>query len=302
MNFLSVTDLGKREISDLIKDAIEIKRSPDKYSSKLRNKILLMFFEQPSLRTHLSFQSGIIRMGGHAIYYHIGESTIGKKETYEDFASVVSRYCDFLMIRVADHKALETVAKNSSVPVINGMTNREHPCQVLGDLMTIWERFKTFKIKLAYLGDGFNNVTHSLLLGAASVGMDISVASPKGKEYEPDANIVKEAKKISGSKLEITNNAEEAVKDAEVIYTDSWMSYRIPENEETERIRVFSPYQVNKTIVAGAKSSFIFMHNLPAKRGQEVTGDIIDGKNSIIYDQAENRMHAQNALLMKLAK
>lgn len=300
-NFLSISDLSKKEIDALIRDALKIKKNPKRYSSALKNRTLLMFFEQPSLRTRISFEAGMTQLGGHAIFYHIGESTIGKRETYEDFAQVTSRYCDALALRINNHQDLEKVARRASVPVINMMTTQEHPCQIISDMMTIWEKFHTFRIKLAYVGDGLNNTTHSLLLGAAIIGMDIAVASPKGKAYEPDDGIVKKAKRLAkNSRIEITASPSEAVKDADIVYTDSWMSYHIPESKEPERIKIFRPYQVNKKLLTAAKKDFKFMHLLPATRGHEVTADVIDGRHSIVYDQAENRLHAQKALLLKL--
>lgn len=245
------------------------------------------------------------QMGGNAIYYNLDESTLGKKEDIREFSRVVSRYADIVTARVYGQKTIEALAEYAEIPVINAMTNYEHPCQILSDLMTIYEKKKTFDIKLVYLGDGLNNVTHSLLFGCSIMGIDISVATPKGKDYEPDANVVKIAKSFamkSGSRIVITNKPEEAAKNADIVYTDSWMSYRIPKSREKQRLKIFQPYQVNRKIMQLAKNDALFMHDLPATRGQEVTNDVIDSRQSIVIDQAENRLHAQKALMLRLMK
>ncbi len=304
-HFLTLTGMKQKEITFLINNALEIKKHPRRFASAMKNKNLLMIFEAPSLRTRLSFEVGMNQMGGHAIYYSLSESTLGKKESIKEFSRVASRYVDMVTARVYDHKMLEELARYSTVPVINSMTNDEHPCQILSDLMTIFEKKMTLRLKLAYLGDGLNNVTHSLLYGCSLVGTDISVASPKGKEYEPAVNVVSTAKKFaraSGSKIEITSDPKAAVKDADIIYTDSWMSYRIPHSMEKRRAKIFSPYQVNSKLMHLAKKDALFMHCLPATRGKEVTDDVIDSKQSIIIDQAENRLHAQKALMLRLMK
>ncbi len=304
-HFLSLKDISKKELLFLVEKGIEIKKHPQRFANAMENKNLLMIFEAPSLRTRLSFETGMNQMGGHAIYYQLSESTLGKKESLKEFARVVSRYADIVTARVYDKKLLEEMAKYSSVPVINAMTNYEHPCQILSDLMTIYEKKKTFDLKLAYLGDGLNNVTHSLLFGCSLVGMDIAIATPKGKDYEPDVSVVKTAKafaKSSGSDVIITNNPKAATENADIVYTDSWLSYRVPKSKEKQRLKIFQPYQVNRKIIQLAKKDALFMHDLPATRGQEVTNDVIDSKQSIIIDQAENRLHAQKALVLWLMK
>lgn len=302
MNFISISDFDKQDIMAVIRAGLRIKKNPEKYSSSLKQKTLLMLFEAPSLRTRLSFEAGMTQLGGHAIAYHLDESTIGKKESPKDFARVVSRYADTIMARIYSHGMLEEIACNSAVPAINGMTNREHPCQVLSDIMTIYEKKNKLNgLKLAYLGDGFNNTTHSLLLGCALVGMDISIACPK--KFFPDRGVAAQAislSKASRNRIEIIENAGKAAEDADVIYTDSWMSYHIPKNQENRRKKIFSRYQVNSRIMRLAKKNALFMHCLPAKRGDEVTDDVMDSRNSIVYDQAENRLHCQKALLLKL--
>jgi len=276
-HFLSIADLSRKDIEFLIKNSIKIKKNPRKYSDSMEDKTLLMLFEAPSLRTRISFETGMTQMDGHAIYYDMKESTIGKKETIKDLANVVSRYCDLIMARIASHEDIRELAANSRVPVINGLTSYEHPCQIIADVLTIYEIKKKFKVNLAYLGDG--------------------------KDYEPQSNVIKRAKQFarkSGSKVLVADNPKLAVKDADFVYTDSWMSYHIPPGEEDRRIKIFSPYQVNSSIMKMAKKDAKFMHCLPAKRKQEVTAEVIDGKQSIVYQQAENRLHAQKAIMLWL--
>jgi ornithine carbamoyltransferase len=303
MSLLSIAELEKDGIANLIKKGIDVKKNPGKYSESIKNKTLLAMFEMTSLRTKLSFMTAAFQMGGHAIDYKLEESTLGKKESMKEFAGCVSRYVDVIAARIFDHSLLEDMARYSSVPVINAMTNYEHPCQILGDLMTIQEKFGRLKgLKLAYFGDGLNNVTYSLLFGCALTGIDMTVASPKGKEYEPLAEVVKKSKAFaekSGASIKLTNNPAEAAKGADVVYTDSWMSYRIPHSKEAERIKKFTPFQVNTKLMKYTNNA-VFMHCLPAKRGFEVTDDVIDAKQSIIFDQAENRLHIQKAILLKM--
>ncbi len=300
-HFLSLASLSSKEMHMLINKGIAIKKNPSKFSSKLKGKTLILLFDEPSLRTRISFEAGMLQLGGHAITYHLSESTVGKKESPKDFSRVLSRYVDIIMARLYSSEMLAEIARNSKVPVINGMTSAEHPCQVLSDLMTICEKKgKLIGLKLAYVGDGFNNTTHSLLLGCSKVGMDVSVASPK--QMMPDSKVVTQAKKFANqysSKVEITNDASEAVSGADIIYTDSWMSYHVPHNREKSRRKVLMPYQVNNQLMKHAPKA-LFMHCLPAKRGAEVTDGVIDSKASIVYDQAENRLHAQKALMLWL--
>ncbi len=304
-NLISIKDLSKKEILYLISNAIKIKKNPKKYSRKLYEKVLLTFFQTPSLRTELSFDTAMFQLGGEVIDYHSETSPWAKgKESIEDVARVVSRYCDVVMIRMYNHKELIKFVKNSSIPVINGLTNFEHPCQILSDLMTIYEKKKRLKnLKLVYLGDANNNITYSLLYGCTKLGINITIACPDKKEFSPLPIVLKEAKNfIDESKLEVISDSRDAVKDADIIYTDSWMSYHVPESQKNFRIKILKPYQVNKYLMKFAKSTAIFMHCLPAKRGMEVTDDIIDSNKSIVFDQAENRLHMQKAILLKLLK
>ena len=235
-NLLSIRDLTKKEFMDILVQAKDIKKNPQAYSKAAYEKTLLMIFQVPSLRTILSFEVAMTQMGGHAINYHTEKSPWGiGKESIEDVARTISRYCDIAMARMHDHEELQKLAENASIPVINGLTSFAHPCQILGDFLTIWEKKKRLNnLKLAYLGDGNNNVTHDLIYASALLGVNITVACPKGRAYEPQDLVLKESKEIakdSGASIIITQKAQNAVEDADVIYTDSWMSYRVPKSE-----------------------------------------------------------------------
>ena len=305
-NLLDLTCMTKSEMWSLFDLVKEVKTKPEKYSEKLNGKTLLMIFEKPSLRTRVSFEVGMTQLGGHAIYYDLSTSPMGKKESIADTAKTASRYVDIIMARLFSHEHIIELAKNAEKPVINALTNYSHPCQILTDLFTIKEKKGNLdNLKLAYLGDGNNNVTHSLLFGCAVLGVNISVACPDGYEYEPLKEVVEKAKelgKLSGSEIIITNDAKEAAKNADVIYTDSWMSYHIPDQQKEERVKKFQPYQVNGELMALAKPDVLFMNCLPAMRGMEQTAEVIDGPQSIVFDQAENRLHTQKALMLKLLK
>ncbi len=299
-HLLAIKDLSKGELLYLIKKSAEIKKNPKKYEEAMDDKTLLMIFEAPSLRTRLSFETAMLQMDGHAIFYTTGESTLGKKEGMKDFSRVVSRYVDVIMARLFSHADLEELAKYSSIPVINGMTNREHPCQIIGDLITMFEKRKKIK-KIAYVGDCNNNVTNSLLYASAILGIDISIASPLGKEFEASKSVINEFKVISkktNAKISVFYDAKKAVKNADVVYTDSWMSYRVPKERESFRIKKLRPFQVNSKLMR--QSGGMFMHCLPAKRGHEVTDEVMDSPVSVVIDQAENRLHAQKAILLWL--
>lgn len=303
-DFVDICDLTKKEFIDIIDLADRIKKNPKNYSSKLKDKTLLMIFEKPSLRTRLSFETGMTQMGGHGIYYDLSTSPMGKKESVSDTAKTASRYVDIIMARLFLHEHILDLAKNSRVPVINALTNHSHPCQILADFQTIREfKGKLEGLKLAYLGDGNNNVTHSLIEAGALIGLDIYIGSPKGEEYEPSKSVISHVgslAKKSGARLVVTNNPVEAIKNADVVYTDSWMSYHIKDDQKDRRIKMFMPFQVNKKLMANAKKDAIFLHCLPAQRDMEVTAEIIDGKQSVVFDEAENRLHTQKALMLKL--
>lgn len=302
-HLISLKDWSASEILDVLSLADAVKASPEKYCNALRQKTLLMIFEKPSLRTRLSFEIGMTQLGGHAIYYDMSTSPMGGgKETIEDSIQVISRMCNIVMARLFHHEDLLKMAEFATIPVINALTDVGHPCQILADLQTIQEKKGTLKgLKLAYLGDGFNNVTHSLMHGCTKLGMHISVGSPE--EQMPAVEVTEECMRFaaeSGSELLVTSDAVEAIQDADIVYTDSWMSYHIPKNEEAERIKLFTPYQVNAELMKSAKPDAIFMNCLPALRGAEQTAEVIDGPQSVVFDEAENRLHAQKAVMLKL--
>ncbi|NOZ76870.1 MAG: ornithine carbamoyltransferase [Euryarchaeota archaeon] len=269
-----------------------------RFQERLRHRTLAMIFEKSSTRTRVSFEVAMTQLGGHAIYLGAGEMQLKRGETIGDTARVLSRYVDGIMIRAYRHGDVVELGRHATVPVINGLTDLEHPCQVISDLFTIREKKGGFDGKLAYVGDG-NNVCNSLLLGCAMVGMDISVGRPEG--YGPDGGILEKAQEIAektGAAIAITEDPREAVKGADIIYTDVWVSMG-QEAEKEERMRAFKPYQVNAELVSAADEPLI-MHCLPAKRGYEITDEILDGPGSIVLDQAENRLHVQKAILAML--
>jgi ornithine carbamoyltransferase len=302
-HLISLKDWSPEQILDVLKLAEQIKTAPEHYADALKGKTLLMIFEKPSLRTRISFETGIFQLGGHGIYYDMSTSPMGGgKETIEDSIKVISRMCDMVMARLFKHEDILAMAKHATVPVINALTDNSHPCQILADLLTIQEKKGDLKgLTLAYLGDGFNNVTHSLMYGCTKVGMNIRVGSPKG--HQPDEQVAAKCREFaeeSGSELLITDRAADAVAGADVVYTDSWMSYHIPKEEEAARIEVFKPYQVTAELMALADDDAIFMNCLPALRGAEQTAEVIDGPQSVVFDEAENRLHAQKAVMLKL--
>ncbi len=296
---ISVSDFTKEEILDILKLARKLKdeRKRGVYNDYLKNRSLAMIFELPSTRTRISFEVAMTDMGGHALYLNWNDLQLGRGETIADTARVLSRYVHAVMMRVRNHETIVEFAENSGVPVINGLSNLEHPCQIIGDLLTILEKKGGFNIKLAWVGDG-NNVCNSLILASAILGFKMDVATPKG--YEPNEEILKKAEEI-GCSVEITRDPFEAVKDADVIYTDVWTSMG-QEGEREERLEAFRGYQVNGELVKAAKDDVIVMHCLPAHRGEEITDDVLDGKNSAVFDQAENRLHAQKAILLRLIR
>ncbi len=303
-HLLSMQDLSSSEINAILDEAAELKEKLQKGKPHelLKGKTLGMIFEKPSLRTRVTFETGMTQLGGHAIYLAPADIQLGERESVPDVARNLSRWVDVVMARLFKHDIIVELARYSSVPVINGLTNLHHPCQTLSDLLTIREhKGKLNGLKIAWIGDG-NNVCNSLLLGCTLVGTNISVACPRG--YEPPADIVKQTRanaKKSGAKVEFTTDPKQAVGGADVIYTDVWVSMG-QEKEARERMKAFKDYQVNAQLLKGAKPDSIVMHCLPARRGQEITDDVIDGPRSVVWDQAENRMHAQKALLVSLLK
>jgi len=298
-SFLTLADLGEDEILSLVVSAAKIKAKPGPFSKALSGKILLMIFEKPSLRTRVSFEAAMKSMGGSAIVVDTQHLPIGKKESVEDTAKVSSRYVHAIMARLYSHAELETMAECATIPVINGLTDDHHPVQILCDLLTIKEKKgRLAGLKLCFLGDGNNNVTHSLIEGCSRVGINIAVGCPKG--MKPNPVIVANALKIARSEVLVIDDPKKAIRDADIVYTDTWMSYQTPEAYRSERIKQLSPYQVNAGMVKHARKDYIFMNCLPAMRGLEQTADIIDGQNSVVFDQAENRLHMQKALLLWL--
>ena len=296
VDVLTLDELESKEINNIIDLAIDLKKELKKGKEKplLQNKTLAMIFEKPSTRTRVSFETGMFQLGGHALTLSPNDLQLSRGESIADTARTLSRYVNVVMARVYDHKSLETFARNSSIPVINGLSDSYHPCQILADLMTIKEHKKNLKkIKIAWIGDG-NNVCNSLILGCAKLKIQLSVAIPDG--YEPEFDVIKIGK--DAEILEVSDNPETAVQDADVVMTDTFVSIH---NTNSDRVKKFLPkFQVNQALMNKAKKDAIFMHCLPAKRDQEVTSDVIDGSQSVVWDEAENRLHVQKALLVHL--
>lgn len=303
-DLLTLADLASEEIIGLIEKAVELKEKTLKkqFDHPLKGKILGMIFDKSSTRTRVSFEVGMIQLGGSALYLNGNDLQLGRGETIADTAQVLSQYLDGIMIRTFSHSSVEELAEHAAIPVINGLTDLYHPCQALADLLTVYEKKgKLAGLKLAYIGDG-NNMAHSLMIACTKVGMDVSIAAPK--EYFPDSAVTAKCEKfaeISGAKLVITDSPTEAVKDADIIYTDVWTSMG-QEAENEQRLNAFHDYQVNEDLLDSAKKDYLFMHCLPAHRGEEVSAEVIDGPHSVVFDQAGNRLHAQKALLVEILK
>jgi ornithine carbamoyltransferase len=298
---LTVADIPRKKVQDLIALAKKLKATHGKGrpAFPLRGKTLGLIFEKPSTRTRVSFEAGMNQLGGQALFLASEKIQLSRGESLADTAKVLSRYVDGLVVRTFDQSALEEWAQHTSIPVINGLTDHCHPCQALADLLTIVENKGRAKgLKLAYIGDG-NNITHSLLEVGAKVGMHVSVGCPQG--YEPDSNIVKRARAEgaqTGATIEITQDPLLAAKNADAIYTDVWISMG-QEDEHQPRMAAFSPYQVNSQLMKQAKPGAVVLHCLPAHRGEEITAEVLDGPQSVVLDQAENRLHIQKAILIE---
>ena len=301
-----VSDFTREECEAIIDYAIKMKADlwNEKYTTKLKNKTLLMIFAKPSLRTRVSFETGMTQLGGHAIFYSIKDSPLGIKETIQDTTKCASRYVDMISARVFKRKEIQDIAANSDVPVINMLDDFAHPCQIMCDFQTIKEKKGGFdNLKMSFYGDCYNNVTYDLMRMCAMFGMDLDVACPNDPKFAPEQEVIDECKEIAkktGAKIRVVHDAKEAAKDSDILYADSWMSYGIPKDEEDARVKTFMPYQVNAEVMAAAKSDAIFMNCLPAKRGYEESAEVIDGPQSIVFDQAENRLHAQKAIMLFL--
>lgn len=296
-HMLTLADYTKDEILQIISLSLRMKADKEKYRKVLEGKSLAMIFSKSSTRTRVSFEVGFFQLGGHPVVLSSGQTQLGRGETVGDTAKVLSRMVDGIMIRTFEQEHLNILANEGSVPVINGLTDDYHPCQVLADLMTVYENFGTFdNLKFTYLGDG-NNMTHSIMIGCAIMGIDVYCGCPK--QHMPDEKIVDIATKLaqkSGSKVVVTSDPKEAIKNANIVYTDVWCSMGQEEKNKAE----YMPFQINKESFATASKDAIFLHCLPAHRGEEVTADVIDGQASRVFDEAENRLHAQKAVMALL--
>lgn len=299
-NFISIHDLTLYQFSKILDISREIKDNPHRFRHKLKGKILAMIFQKPSLRTRMTFEVGMLQLGGEAVYLSPSDIQIGSRETVYDMGKNLERWVEAIMIRTFAHQNVIDLAQACHIPVINALTDLLHPCQAMADFFTLKEkRGDLANFKLAFVGDG-NNVCHSLLSAAAKAGSKMSVATPPG--YEPDPEIRKQAEedgKETGASFSFTNDPSEAVENADAIYTDTWASMG-QEKEKEKRGEIFAPFQVNKNLMAKAKEGVFFMHCLPAHRGEEVTDDVIDSSQSLVYDQAENRLHVQKVIMLSL--
>lgn len=301
-DFIEIHDYTAAEVMQIFELARDIKATPKRYHDTLQGQTLAMIFEKSSTRTRVSFEVGMYQLGGHALFLSSRDIQLGRGEPIYDTAKVLSRYVDGIMARTFAHKTVTDLAEWASVPVINGLTDLSHPCQVMTDYFTAWEKFGSLKgRKIAYIGDG-NNMAHSLMFGAPKVGMHIAIATPKG--YAPDLSVVAAAEedaRTAGTKMLVTTSIEEAVKDADIVETDVWASMG-QEDEAEKRRRDFEGWMIDDRVMAMAKKEAIFMHCLPAHRGEEVSAGVIDSPRSVIYDEAENRLHVQKAIMVTLMK
>jgi ornithine carbamoyltransferase len=301
-HFIALKDFTSREVAEFIDLSIKIKNKPLNYSKRLRGKCIGLLFEKPSVRTKTAFYVGALQLGAQAIYYTPQEVKLGEREKVSDVASTLASYLDAVVLRTFEHNTVSEFAKFSTIPVINGLSDFLHPSQVLADVMTIVEKKGKVKgLKVVYIGDG-NNVCNSLMYVLAILGGEFYVVTPRG--YEPSAEVVESVKKIAsqtGAAIDISNSLFDTVNDADVLYTDVWVSMGNRDDEEARK-KAFKNFQINDTIVSRAKSGAIVMHCLPAHRGQEITDSVIDGKNSVVFQQAENRLHTAKAILLYLFK
>lgn len=298
-DFLTLRDLSSEELSCILDRAMKLKSGEDRSACPLIGRSIGLLFEKSSTRTRVSFETGIYQLGAHAVYMNASELQLGRGESISDTSKALSRYLDAIVIRTYDHSRLEDFASNAAIPVINGLSNLHHPCQVLADLMTILERKGRLKgIHLAYIGDG-NNVANSLIEAASRMEINLIMACPEG--YEPDPGVLEQARRDAKSEIVILRDPKEAAGMADAVYTDVWVSMGHEEEAEARKKRL-RPYQVNEKVLECAKKDVIVLHCLPAHRGEEITDKVIDGPLSVVFDQAENRLHAQKSLLEFLLK
>jgi ornithine carbamoyltransferase len=301
-DFVSAQDITTEELYSLFELAKDMKANRKKYLRSCEGMSLAMIFEKPSLRTRVTFDVGIQQLGGNGIFLGPADISLGKRESVFDVAKNLERMVDIIMIRTFAHSICTDLAEYASIPIINGLTDHEHPCQALADFITMWEVKGNLKgKKLAYIGDG-NNVAHSLMLTGARLGVNVTVATPKG--YEPNQEVLESARRDAEKfnvNIEVTNDAEGGVSGADAVYTDVWASMG-QESEAAERKKIFAPYQVNSELMARANPEAIFMHCLPAHRGEEVTDEVIDSDQSVVFREAENRLHVQKALMHELLR
>jgi ornithine carbamoyltransferase len=299
-DLVSIQDFEPDELDCALQLASAMKMRPADYRGTLVGKQVVLFFEKPSLRTRLTFETGINSLGGVSFFVDQTQSRLGARESLSDVAHNLERWIDGVVLRTFAHETVTEMARHASIPVINALSEKEHPCQAMADMLTLQEQFGDLNnVRLAYVGDG-NNVAHSLMLAAASLGASISVATPEG--YEPSAKIVEAAERIAastGSTIRVGNDAREAVSGADAVYTDVWASMG-QEDEAAERRRMFMPFQVNQKLFSQAANHAVFLHCLPAHRGDEVTASVIDSPRSVVFDQAENRLHIQKAIMVLL--
>jgi len=299
-DLISIKDLRVEEIEHIFSLTHQLKSKTKDYSQSLAGKSLALIFEKPSLRTRVSFEVGVNQLGGRSLYLAPDDIKFGTREATKDFGAVLSRYLDVLVVRTFSHQKLEELAKYATIPVINGLTDLLHPCQALADLYSIKEKKgKLAGLKFAFIGDG-NNVAHSLLYGCAKLGINLTIANPA--KYKPKKEVVDEAIGLaqdSGAGITLSDDPSNAATSADVIYTDVWASMG-QEAERKKRLKAFKNFQINQKLISGAKADCLVMHCLPAHRGEEITDEVIDGENSIVFDQAENRMHVQKAILLLL--
>lgn len=301
-DFLSIADWSAKDLQKLLDLSADMKARPGKYKDSIRGKSVALIFEKQSLRTHVTFDVGIYQLGGHSVYLTQSDINLGKRESIYDVSKNLERWMDAVVVRTYAHQSCVDMGRYMKIPVVNALTDYEHPCQAIGDFLTVVEHIgKLKKKKFVFVGDG-NNVCNSLMLMSAKMGMNFVAATPEG--YDPPSDVLRLSRKEgkeTGAMIEVIHDLPEAMRDADVVYTDVWVSMG-QEDEKEERLKTFRPFQVNQRLMKLAKKSAIFMHCLPAHRGEEVTDDVIDSKQSVVWDESENRLHSQKAIIHTLIK